>query len=283
MESPHSSIYKDEFTSSNIHNIVNSNEIPERSTEEKGMQTRENSPKQNNQIDLRTTNRKKPKARAPRPTLDVGLGPFFKKARKFRDQAWVGSSIKLFVNSTFLLLFLAGVLTGAYIMYADVNKKIAVEVATELSKKKGCEKAYRLNNCHKADVGPALEEFCLEKELCMYIDPKNKVLTTQMIGGFLAEVVNYTITPLSTKTIIIIFLSTIGIIFVWNVCLNLGTPAICKGCHMKIDRIIQEQENPTTPTKMIQSCNPDSNCCGGCEKTYRKGGDEYTEDGERSR
>jgi hypothetical protein len=97
------------------------------------------------------------------------------------------------------------VLSALYIMYTDVNKKIAVEVATELAKKKGCEKAYRLNNCHKADVGPALEEFCLEKELCMYVDPKNKVLTTKMIGSFTAEVVNHTIAPLSLKTVLIVF------------------------------------------------------------------------------
>lgn len=166
----------------------------------------------------------------------------------------------------------------------DVNKKIAVEVATELAKKKACEKAYRLNNCHKADVGPALEEFCLEKELCMYIDPKNKVLTTQMIGSFTAEVVNYTITPLSMKTVVILFMGFFAVFIGTNWGINIGTPSLCAGCHKSFLQLQQESLNPSTPTKIIQSCSTNSNSCGGCCKTtHKKGEGLYTADSEMER
>jgi len=138
----------------------------------------------------------------------------------FDEYFKLNTRIKTIFNAIMLGIITCFSLWLFFHMIQDINKKYNVELSRNIKLKEQCEKEYRKNNCHKAEIPPALEDFCLEKEVCMYTDPADLTLTTRMFGKFTTEVVNDTVQPLAYKSLIVIFVFTIGIILSVNLGLS---------------------------------------------------------------
>merc|ERR1712048_599510 len=76
-------------------------------------------------------------------------------------QKWFKSSdtLKNIFNTIIFGLILLFGIYFMFFMHQDINKRYSNERKRQIKVKEQCEKEFRKNGCHKAEVPPALEEY----------------------------------------------------------------------------------------------------------------------------
>lgn len=100
----------------------------------------------------------------------------------------------------------------------DVDEKLRKKAAVAVSTALECKRHYEANRCEPGQRAPALEQQCSE-----WFECKNKVHDTQdsqhsalLWAETLAEIINAFLKPISIKSLLILLVSTCGIIIVSN-------------------------------------------------------------------
>jgi hypothetical protein len=121
------------------------------------------------------------------------------------------------------LLLIAAFIMITMTIIGDVKKKEATSHEEAKINIQKCAQEYRDNRCRPEERVPAMEDFCLEREKCMALNPAQVVTSSRMTASILAEVANAFVDPLSYKTIGFVFLLIFGFIFCWNCSLRGGS------------------------------------------------------------
>jgi hypothetical protein len=76
-----------------------------------------------------------------------------------------------------------------------------------------CREDYFENKCSPHERVRALDAFCTEKDKCMNRDPETTNKNTKIMAKLLAEIINDFIEPLSYKTIIMLAVMLVLVIY----------------------------------------------------------------------
>lgn len=102
------------------------------------------------------------------------------------------------------------IIGSVYVVGQDVWKKTQKEIALMNDKIAICTKEFMDNRCSPETRVPMLEQFCNEREACMTQDPVEAVRSTEAFSKMIADVLNALVSPLETKTILVLVLLLFG-------------------------------------------------------------------------
>ena len=116
--------------------------------------------------------------------------------------------------SVLLICFLIGVLV------VDSRNEYETMVEDETIRIKNCVKSYEENKCHPHQRVPALNNFCLDLEICMNSDPRKIVKRSGAFSTIVSHNANKLFGNLTFQTILVICILLFGSLISCNLFLN---------------------------------------------------------------
>lgn len=139
------------------------------------------------------------------------------------DQAYANSlnnrTYLSYMFSIVMLIVFVGCLATIVI---DSKNEYENMVMNEALKIENCLKSYEENRCHPHQRVPALNDYCLDLEMCLNADPRKVAKHTTAFSTLVAENANKIFGSLQWKTIFVICIFVFGTIITCNLIIGRG-------------------------------------------------------------
>jgi hypothetical protein len=112
-------------------------------------------------------------------------------------RAYAKSTLSLY----FMFFLIISVTTLLLWLKADIESKMEEEMLKMQAKVSQCTMEYRENHCEYSTRPPALRDFCIEREVCMQVDPMVQTRKFSVLAKLLGEVLNDFSEPITYKTL----------------------------------------------------------------------------------